>query len=104
MKVLRFWSVMRQRITCEFLPLVVLGLAFALETINSVHIISLVVSTVQEELLRSQPLVSIQEQSDLSRPRTSVNEVTVEKIPVLLIRDTVTAEQLHEIEVLTCKG
>jgi hypothetical protein len=83
--------------------LVVLGLAFTLETIDSVHVVCLVVSTVQEELLRSQPLVSIQEQSDLSRPRTSIHKVTVKKIPVLLIRGTVTAEQFHKIEVLTYK-
>ena len=33
--------------------LVVLGLAFALETIDPIHVVCLVVSTVQEELLRS---------------------------------------------------
>lgn len=83
------------------LPLVILGLALALETVHTVHVIRFVVTTVQEELVRSQPLVSIEEQSDLSRPRTSIHEITVEKIPVLLVGGSVTAEQLHKIEVLT---
>ena len=47
-------------------PLVVLGLALALEAVDSVHVVCLVVSTVQEELVRSQPLVSVEEQSNLS--------------------------------------
>lgn len=47
-------------------PLVVLGLALALEAVDPVHVICLVVSTVQEELVRSQPLVSVEEQSNLS--------------------------------------
>lgn len=42
-------------------PLVVLCLAFTLESIYSVHVVCLVVASVQEETVGSQPFVGVQE-------------------------------------------
>lgn len=47
------------------LPLVVLGLALSFETVDTVHIIRLVVTTVEEEAVRTQPLVGVEQQSNL---------------------------------------
>lgn len=46
--------------------LIVLGLAFTLETVNPVHVVRLVVAAIQEESIWPQPLVGIQQQSDLA--------------------------------------
>jgi hypothetical protein len=50
------------------LPFVVLGFALALETIHTVHVVGLVIASVQKEAMRSQPLVGIEQQSNLCRP------------------------------------
>lgn len=84
-------------------PFVILSLAFSLEAIHSVHVISLMVASVQEERRRSQPLVRIQQQRNLGRPGTSVHEVAVEQVPVLIGRRTIAPEKLHQIEVLACR-
>lgn len=42
-------------------PLVVLGLAFSLKTVDLVHIIRFMISTIQEEVVWSQPLVGVQQ-------------------------------------------
>lgn len=85
-----------------YVPLIVLGLALALKTIDAVHVVRLVVSTVEEEAAWSQHLVSVQEQCDFARPRASIDEVTIEQVPVLVTWRTIPPEQLHKIEVLTC--
>lgn len=46
--------------------LVVLGLAFTLETVHSVHVVGLVVSAVQEHGLGVEPLVSVEKQCNLA--------------------------------------
>ena len=79
---------------------VVLGFALALEAIYLVHVVRLVVSTVEEELIRSQPLVCIQEKSDLRRPGTAVDEISVEQIGMGIGWETIQSENLEEVEVL----
>lgn len=49
-------------------PLVVLGLALAFETINLVHIVCLVVSTVEENPVGTKHLVGVEDQGDFCRP------------------------------------
>lgn len=46
--------------TGRCLPLIVLGFALAFEAVYLVHIICLVVSSVQEEVLGPQPLVGVE--------------------------------------------
>lgn len=84
------------------IPFVVLGLAFALEAVDLVHVVRLMVATVQEEAVGTQPLVSVQEEGNLARPGTSVDKVAVEEIPVLVAGGSVSAEELHKIKVLAC--
>lgn len=82
------------------LPLVVLVFALALETVHPVHVVRLVVSAVDEEAVWPQPLVGIKEEGNLCRPGASVDEVAVKQVIVLIGRETVQPEELHEIEVL----
>lgn len=83
-------------------PLVVFGLAFALKAVDLVHVVRLVVAAVQEETVRAQPLVSVQEEGNLAGPGTSVDKVAVEEVPVLLVGGSVSAEELHKIKILAC--
>lgn len=71
---------------------IILDLALSLETINAVHVIGLVVTSVNEELTWSQPLVCVQKKSNLRGPRASVNKVAIEKIVVFLGRETIQSE------------
>lgn len=84
----------------RILPLVVLRLALTLEAVDAVHVVRLVVAAVEEEGLWPQPLVRVQQQRDLCRPRPPVDEVSVEEVVVLVAGRPVPPEQLHEIEVL----
>lgn len=63
--------------------LVVLGLAFTLKAIHSVHVVCLVIAAVQEHGFRVQPLVSVQQEGDFARPAASVNKVSVEQVRVV---------------------
>ncbi len=67
-------------------PLAVLGLALALEAIHSVHVICLVVATVDKEGVWSQPLVRVKKQRDLGGPVSSVDKIAVEEVVVLVVR------------------
>lgn len=82
------------------LPFIILGLDFTLETVDLVHVVRLVVATVQEEAVGSQPLVGVQKQGNFTRPGASVDKITVEQVPVLVIGLSVYAEQLQEVKVL----
>lgn len=42
------------------IPLVVLGLAFSFKAVDLVHVIRLVVTTIQEEAIGAQPFVSVE--------------------------------------------
>jgi len=70
-------------------PLVVFVLAFAFKAVSLVHIICLMVAPVDEEAVGPHPLVRIEQQSDLSRPRSSVDKVTVKQIVVLVTGESV---------------
>lgn len=48
--------------------LVVFGFAFTFKTVHTVHVVRLVVSAVQEKVLRVEELVTEEEQRNLSRP------------------------------------
>jgi hypothetical protein len=58
------------------------------------------ISAVDEEGTRTEPLVSIKKKSDFRRPRSSINEITIEEIIVLLGWESVQPEKLQQIEVL----
>jgi hypothetical protein len=93
----------RERFREEFEDaLVVFGTALALEAVHSVHVVRLMIATVEEELGRVQPLVSIEKQRNLCRPGASVDKVAVEEEHVLVRRLASETEDLHEIKVLTC--
>jgi hypothetical protein len=76
-------------------PLVIFSLTLAFESINLIHIIRLVVSTVQEETVGPQPLVSVKQQRNFARPGTTVDEITVEEISVCIGGGTVSSEDLE---------
>ncbi|RAH44727.1 uncharacterized protein BO95DRAFT_169052 [Aspergillus brunneoviolaceus CBS 621.78] len=82
--------------------LVVLSLALALKTVHLIHVVRLVVATVQEDAVGSQPLVRVEKQSNLSRPRPPIHKVTVEEISIRLARVAVQSEDLKQVEVLSC--
>lgn len=69
----------------QILPLVVLGFAFSFKSVHSVHVIGLMVSSVQEESIGTQPLVRIEEQGNFSGPGSSIHEVTIEQVPVFVV-------------------
>lgn len=58
------------------------------------------VTTVEEESVRPQPLVGVQKQGNLTRPGATVDEVTVEEIGVGVGGAAVSAEDLEQIEEL----
>lgn len=91
-----------QHVAAVHVPIVILGLAFALEAVNLVHVVGLVVAAVQEEAIGPQPLVCIKQQRNLRRPRAAVDKVAVEEVVVLLVGAAVKPEELHKIEVLAC--
>ncbi|PSN68503.1 hypothetical protein BS50DRAFT_367370 [Corynespora cassiicola Philippines] len=80
----------------------VLGPALALEAVHPVHVVCLVVSTVEEEAVRVQPLVGVEEKGDFGRPRASIDKVTIEEEGVLLGGLAGEAEDFHEVEELAC--
>lgn len=82
-------------------PLVVLGLAFSFETINLVHIVRLVVATVEEDPVGTKHLVCVEEQGDFCRPRATVDKVSVEEVCMLLRGVSVSSEDFEKIEELT---
>ena len=57
----------------------VLGLALSLKTIHPVHVVCLVVASVEEERVGVQPLVGVQEQGNFSGPGAAIDKVTVEE-------------------------
>jgi len=66
------------------LPLVVFVLALSLKSVHPVHVICLVVTTVDKEVVGTEPFVCVKKEGNLARPRTSVDKVAVEQIPMLL--------------------
>jgi hypothetical protein len=62
------------------------------------------VATVDEEVLRPQPLICVEQEGNLSRPRPSVDEVSVKQVPLLVAWHTIYPEKLHQIEVLPYSG
>ena len=78
----------------------VFGLALALESVDLVHVIRLVVATVEEQAVRTQPLVGVEKKSDFARPRATVDKVAVEEISVGVGGAAVSAEDLQQIKEL----
>lgn len=64
--------------------LVVFGLALAFKAVHAVHIICLVVSTVEEELIWPQPLVCVEEECNFRGPGAAVDKIAVEEICVCI--------------------
>ena len=84
-------------------PLVVLGLALALEAVDAVHVVRLVVAAVQEEGARPQPLVRVEQQGDLGRPGAAVDKVAIEEVGARPAREAVEAEDLEQVEELAVR-
>ena len=82
---------------------VVLGLAFAFEPIDLVHVVRLVVPAVEEDPSGTQPLVGIEEQRNLGGPRATVDKVAVEEICVLVRGVSIPAEDLQKVEELAMR-
>lgn len=82
--------------------LVVLGLALALKPVDPVHVVRLVVPSVEEEAVGVQPLVGKEQQRDFCRPRAPVDEIAVEEIHVGFRWEAVPTEDFQEVEILPC--
>lgn len=80
---------------------IVLVLDFSLESVDFVQILTFVVAARHEKVLRVRNFCSQQRDDDFARERSSVDEVAVEQVNVLLWRLTVEIENIHEIIVLT---
>lgn len=83
--------------------LVVLGFALAFKAVHLVHVVRLVVAAVQEELLRPQPLVRVQQESNFRRPRAAVDKVAVEQVCMCIGGVAIEAENLEKIKILAYK-
>lgn len=47
-----------------YVPLVIFGFALSLESVDLVHVVCLMIASVQEHAMGTKPLVGIQEESD----------------------------------------
>lgn len=56
-----------------------LVLHFTLEAINLIHILCFVVSAVQKNPTRVEPLISKERHNDLNRPAAAIHEVPIEQ-------------------------
>jgi hypothetical protein len=75
--------------------------ALALETVHTIHIICLVIATVEEKGGRIKPFVGVQEESNFGGPGSSIHEIAVEKVRVGCGWETIETEDLQKIEELT---
>ncbi|KAF2826569.1 hypothetical protein CC86DRAFT_32240, partial [Ophiobolus disseminans] len=81
----------------------VLRPALALKAVHAVHIVRLVVAAVEEEAARVQPLVGVQQQRDLGRPRAAVDKVAVEEEGVRRRGAAGELEDVQQVEELTVR-
>ena len=79
---------------------IVFCLAFSFESVHPVHVIGLVVTSIDEEGARPQPFICIEEKGDFCGPRASVHKVTVEEVIVLFRGEAVESKEFHQVEVL----
>lgn len=80
--------------------LVVLCPALALETVHLVHVIRLVVAAVEEDAVRPQPFVRVEQERNLRGPRATVHKVTIEEVGVCIGGVSVQTEDLQQVEEL----
>ena len=79
---------------------IVLGLTLAFEAIDFVHVVGLMIASIEEEGLWMQPLVGVEKQDNLGRPRTPVYKVAVEEVVMILSWEAVESEEFHQVEEL----
>lgn len=84
--------------------LIVFSLALPFKAVHLVHVIRLVVSTVEEDTVRPQPLVGVEQKGNLCRPGTAVDKVSVEEVGMGVGGVAVESEYLQKVEELTYPG
>lgn len=72
-------------------------LHFALEAIDLVHVLCLVVSAIQENSMRVEPLVGEERHDDFHRPAPAINEVAVKQDTVGFRRRSSELEETEKI-------